>query len=195
MPKPKREETVMKKTLTLAAATAIRAASTLFRETLATRFRHMAAAAAMLAAPLAPIPLALVASLAWVAPAAAVDLTTYVPFQRELNCTGPGVCDASLILPANRSVVLEYVSVICTAQPGGSLESWSVTTIADLGPVTHYLDLPFAASFNVPVVAGGQVVRLYANPGTEIFVQAVPLHGQVRSCQFNLSGEQTPGIT
>jgi hypothetical protein len=148
--------------------------------------------------PLASIALALASSLSWVPPAAAIDLTNYVPFQAEVTCSG-NLCKNSLSLPVNRTTVLEYISFECSNIPfGGKLAFVQVGTTINGTVAFHNLEIPVTASLgDAPngVAASGQVVRIYAEPGSKIDVEAaianaggfIPL-----LCTIAFSGEQSP---
>jgi len=146
--------------------------------------------------------LALASFLAWAPPAAAIDTTDYVPFVARAFCTNtPGSsCAGTLTLPTNKVTVLEYVSVACDKlAPGDRLAglSFGLTTQGLQG--YHFLQLPVAASIGDAPVQGagtGQVVRLYADPNTQITVSAAAYPGQGTAslvrCTFSFSGQQSP---
>ena len=150
------------------------------------------------------IPLALASFLAWVTPAAAIDTTNYVPFASMTFCTNlPGsVCAGTLALPANRVTVLEYVSVTCDRLGTGSrLSGLSFGLITEGVQAYHFLQLPVAASIGDAPVGGavtGQVVRLYADPNTNITVWGGAYPGEgtqsLIRCTFSFSGQQSPAL-
>lgn len=150
------------------------------------------------------IPLALASFLAWAPPAAAIDTTNYVPFAAMTFCTNvPGSsCAGTLALPANRVTVLEYVSVICDKLGTGSrLAGLSFGLITEGVQTYHYLQLPVAASIGDAPVEGagtGQVVRLYADPNTNITVSGAAYPGEGTAslirCTFSFSGQQSPAL-
>lgn len=150
------------------------------------------------------IPLALASSLAWAPPAAAIDTTSYVPFAAMTFCTNEpnSVCAGTLALPANRVTVLEYVSVTCDKLGTGSrLSGLSFGLITEGVQTYHYLQLPVAASIGDAPVEGagtGQVVRLYADPNTNITVWGAAYPGvgtaSLIRCTFSFSGQQSPAL-
>jgi len=147
----------------------------------------------------ASIPLAAASFLAWAPPAAAIDTTDYVAFAAEVICKNVSnfACGGSLALPNNRHTVLEYVSVTCTnLTPGARLYSLAIGVTTNGVSTAHFIELPLAASIGLAAgsTVGGQVVRLYADPGSEISVSADVLASPV-SCTFFLSGQQSPAPT
>jgi len=141
---------------------------------------------------------AFAAFIGWVSPAAAIDLTSYIPFQAELTCTGTP-CENILSLPVNRQTVLEYVSFGCNnIALGAKVSSVFVTTTVNGVQVQHNLELPVAASLgDAPsgVAAAGQVVRIYADPNSKISVEAyVAGASSALGCGFGFSGEQSPAL-
>ena len=147
----------------------------------------------------APIPLGLASFLAWAPPAAAIDTTNYVPFAAEVICKNVSnfACGGFLALPNNRETVLEYVSVTCTNfTPGARLYSLAIGVTTNGVQTAHFIELPLAASigFAAGSTVGGQVVRLYPDPGSEVSVSADVLASPV-SCTFFLSGQQSPAPT
>jgi len=148
---------------------------------------------------LAPIPLAFASFLAWAPPAAAVDTTTYVPFAAGIVCKNVSnfACGGSLLLPANRRTVLEYLSVTCTnLTTGARLYSLSIGVTTNGVTTAHFIELPLAASIGLAAgsTVAGQVVRLYADPNSQITVSADVLASPV-SCTFFVSGQQSPPVT
>ena len=147
----------------------------------------------------APISLALASFLAWAPPAAAIDTTTYVPFAAEVVCTNVSnfACSGSLVLPNNRETVLEYLSVTCTnLKPGARLYSLSMGVTTNGVTTAHFIELPLAASIGLAAgsTVGGQVVRLYPDPGSQITVSADVLSSPI-ACTFFVSGQQSPAPT
>jgi len=143
----------------------------------------------------APIPLALASFLAWAPPAAAIDTTSYVPFAAEVICKNVSnfACTGSLTLPNNRQTVLEYVSATCTnLGPGARLFSLAIGVVTGGVASAHFIELPLAASIGLAAgsTVSGQVVRLYADPGSQITVSADVLASPI-SCTFFVSGQQS----
>jgi hypothetical protein len=144
----------------------------------------------------APIPLSLASFLGWAQPASAIDLTGYLPFQAQVTCSPDGYsCNGSLALPSGRETVLEYVSVSCNTLPD-PVELTLTTTVGGQS-IAHYVNIPAAAkNGGFRWRAGGQVVRIYADPGSTIAVGAgFPQNQPTNKCVFELSGEQSPAIT
>jgi len=144
---------------------------------------------------LASSALALASCFAWVPPAAAINLDNYVPFQAAVTCNGAPGCFTSLSLPVNKTTVLEYISFGCVGMPfGGKLETVQVETTVSGVQFFHFLELPVAATLgDAPNgnAAGGQVVRIYADPNTKISVEAfVTGNAPAFGCGFTFSGEQ-----
>jgi len=144
----------------------------------------------------ASIALGLTSFLGWVPPAAAIDLTSYVPFQAVVTCAGAPNCANSLSLP-DKITVLEYISFECVGIPlGGKLDAVQVQTTVNGTQIFHFLDLPVAATLgDAPhgFASGGQVVRIYADPNSPINVEAfVAGAAPGFSCGFSFSGEQSP---
>ena len=147
----------------------------------------------------APMPLAAAWLLAWAPPAAAVDTGNYVPFAAGIVCHNVSnfACAGSLALPNNRETVLEYLSVTCTNfTPGARLYSLSIGVTTNGVTTAHFIELPLAASIGLAAgsTVAGQVVRLYADPGSQITVSADVLQSPI-SCTFFISGQQSPGVT
>jgi len=147
----------------------------------------------------APVPLALASFLACAPPAAALDTTNYVPFAAEIICKNVSsfACTGSLALPGNRETVLEYVSVTCTNLTlGARLFSLAIGVVTGGVQTAHFVQLPVAASIGAAPASTvtGQVVRLYADPGSVITVSADVLASAV-SCTFFVSGQQSPSVS
>lgn len=147
----------------------------------------------------APISLALASFLAGAPPAAALDTTDYVPFAAGVICKNVSnfACGGSLVLPNNRETVLEYVSVTCTnLNPGARLYSLSLGVTTNGVTTAHFVELPLAASIGHAAgsTVAGQVVRLYADAGSQITVSADVLSSPI-SCTFYVSGQQSPAPT
>ena len=133
-------------------------------------------------------------SLGWVAPAAAIDLTNYRPFQTSVNCSG-FPCQNTYHTP-DKITVLEFVSYECPDMPFGSkLSVVFVTTTFDGVGSIHNLEIPVAATLGVApngTANTGQVVRLYADPNSDIKVFAAATGSAHINCDFGFSGEQSP---
>jgi hypothetical protein len=147
----------------------------------------------------ASIALGLALFLGWVPPAAAIDTSLYVPFAEGVVCKTVSnfACAGSLVLPNNRETVLEYLSATCTnLTPGARLYSLSIGVTTNGVTTAHFIELPLAASIGLAAgsTVAGQVVRLYADPGSQITVSADVLASPV-SCTFFVSGQQSPGVT
>ena len=148
------------------------------------------------------VALALASFLAWAPPAAAIDTTSYVPFAAKAICTNvPGSsCAGSLALPTDRQTVLEYVSVTCNNLGlGARLFSLAFGVTTEGVQTVHYVQLPVAASIGAappPGAVTGQVVRLYADPNSEITVTANAFAAPASpiSCTFFFSGQQSPAL-
>ena len=145
------------------------------------------------------LPLALASLLSLPPPAAAVDTTNYVPFAAGVICKNVSnfACGGSLALPNNRATVLEYVSVTCTnLTPGARLYSLSFGVTTGGVTTAHFVELPIAASVGLAPgsTVAGQVVRLYADPGSQITVSADVLSSPI-SCTWFFSGQQSPAPT
>jgi hypothetical protein len=144
------------------------------------------------------VALALASFLAWAPPAAAIDTTSYVPFAAKAVCANvPGSsCAGSLALP-DRQTVLEYVSVGCSNLGlGARLFSLAFGVTTEGVQTVHYIQLPVAASIGAAPSVGtvtGQVVRLYADPNSEITVTANAFAAPASpiSCTFFFSGQQS----
>ena len=141
----------------------------------------------------ASIALGLAPFLGWVPPAAAIDLTQYAPFQAVVTCNGAPNCATTLLL-TNEITVLEYISFECVGIPfGGKLTAVQVQTAVNGAQVFHFLELPVAATLGDSpngFAAGGQVVRIYADPNSKINVEAfVTGIAPAFSCGFTFSGE------
>ena len=146
----------------------------------------------------APISVALASFLAWAPPAAAIDTSPYVPFAAGIVCKNVSnfACAGSLALPSNRETVLEYLSATCTnLTPGARLYSLSIGLTTNGVTTAHFIELPLAASIGLAAgsTVAGQVVRLYADPGSQITVSADVLASPV-SCTFFVSGQQSPPL-
>jgi len=145
----------------------------------------------------ASIALALATSFGWVAPATAIDLTTYSPFQAGVICSG-NPCKNSYHTPMNKITVLEFVSFECNNIPFGSklFLLFVDTTFSGVGGL-HNLEIPVAATLgdtpNAPhgTAQSGQLVRLYADPNSDIDVFAEVTGSASLSCAFGFSGEQS----
>jgi len=159
------------------------------------RIKKMPSAIGAVALPLASF-------LAWAPPAAAIDTTSYVPFAAKAICTNvPGSsCAGSLALPTDRQTVLEYVSVSCNNLGlGARLFSLAFGVTSEGVQTVHYVQLPVAASIGAappPGAVTGQVVRLYADPNSEITVTANAFAAPASpiSCTFFFSGQQSPAL-
>jgi hypothetical protein len=143
------------------------------------------------------IALALATSFGWVAPAAAIDLTAYSPFQAGVHCTG-SPCQTTYHTPINKITVLEFVSFECPDMPFGSrlFLVFVNTTINGVGGL-HNLEIPVAATLGVApngTAQNGQVVRLYADPNSDIKVFAEVTPSASINCAFGFSGEQSPAL-
>jgi len=145
---------------------------------------------------IASIALGLAPFLGWVPPAAAIDLTSYVPFQAVVTCSGAPNCATSLSLPVNKITVLEYISFECVGIPfGGKLTAVQLQTTVSGTQVFHFVELPVAGTVgDAPngFAANGQVVRIYADPNSKINVEAfINASSLAFSCGFTFSGEQS----
>jgi hypothetical protein len=104
-----------------------------------------------------------------------VDNPARQPFETNQNCSPSGGalgCQMSFTVPAGKRLVIEYASMHASIPAGEVAELAIGTTVAGTF-VEHVLPLtppsmPFAAGGLVARV--GQVVRLYADPGTVIFL-------------------------
>ena len=147
----------------------------------------------------ASIALGLALFFGWVPPAAAIETANYVPFAAGVVCKNVSnfACAGSLVLPNNRETVLEYLSATCTnLTPGARLYSLSIGVTTNGVTTAHFIELPLAASIGLAAgsTVAGQVVRLYADPGSQITVSADVLASPV-SCTFFISGQQSPAVT
>ena len=148
---------------------------------------------------LASIVLALASFFGSAMPAAAIDLTSYVPFQAVVTCNGAPNCATSLSLPVNRITVLEYVSYECVGIGfGGKITAVQLATTVEGTQTFHFLDIPVAATLgDAPngFASAGQVVRIYADPNSKINVEAfVTGSAPAFSCGFTFSGEQSAAL-
>jgi hypothetical protein len=142
---------------------------------------------------LASMPIALAGLLGWITPAAAVDLTTYVPYQAELVCqpSGNNSCGNVETLTTSKATVLEYVSVRCAQLPNKvAVTSLGVSTTSGGVAGGGYLEVDPNGQ-----VSFGQAVRIYADANTAInvfgfFSGNVPAGNAV--CDFRFVGEQAP---
>ncbi len=103
-----------------------------------------------------------------------VDNPARQPFETNQSCSAGGAlgCQLSFTVPAGKRLVIEYASMHASIPVGEVAELSIVTSVAGTF-VEHVLPLtppsvPFAAGGLVARV--GQVVRLYADPGTVVFV-------------------------
>ena len=108
-----------------------------------------------------------------------VDVAARTPFQTTLNTTaltgGPGI--SSITLPNDRRLTLEFASVSCTnSQPPTSGILVSLKTVAGGTSVSHVLAPKFLLSVgvNASVYGSSEVVRIYADPGTDVALQSAP---------------------
>jgi hypothetical protein len=146
--------------------------------------------------------LVLASPLGSLQPAAAVDLTDFTPFAANVACKHDfqnslaTTCSGSAALP-NRQIVLEYISFSCFGIPqNGRLVQADVNTrVGGLESFAN-LHLPVAASLGQAgngETAGGQVVRVYADPNSTIGVFAsIAGSSPDFTCTFHLYGEQSP---
>ena len=90
-----------------------------------------------------------------------------------------------------------FGSVTCTdLTVGARLYSLSIGVTTNGVTTAHFIELPLAASIGLAAgsTVAGQVVRLYADPGSQITVSADVLASPV-SCTFFVSGQQSLPLT
>jgi hypothetical protein len=115
------------------------------------------------------------------------------PFQHSDVCTSTAAtCEQSFTLSANRRLVIEYVSVICSIPANVALQVAAVRTTLSGTEVTHVLnhtDRPPAATTHAGIAA--HVVKLYADAATTIrFIAAVDATNVAEwTCNLSLSGQ------
>jgi hypothetical protein len=114
------------------------------------------------------------------------------PFQQVASCQGAGStgCESTLALPADRRLVLEYVSARCTVPGNSVLVSIDVSTTVDRAstPFSHILshvDHPLSHS-----AIAAHPVKIYADAGSVVTLHAAIDVGQPTwGCDFSLSGQ------
>jgi hypothetical protein len=119
------------------------------------------------------------------------------PFQRLLNCienpTTNTNCESSFDLRADRRLVIEYVSSVCTIVGNGILLFAGVsTTVAGEEIPLHalnYVDHPASGAGPRHLSIAAHTVRIYADAGTTVRVLASRNAGDAWACSFALSGQ------
>ena len=102
-----------------------------------------------------------------------VDQPARQPFQRGVSLAfpaGEGTANAEFTVPANKRLVIEYVSARISLTDG-TLHWFSVRTAAGSSTGTHYFaSISIASLPNVYTIS--QQTRLYANPGSTVTIEA-----------------------
>lgn len=117
------------------------------------------------------------------------------PFQLEVSCDSPSSasCELSFRLPANRRLVLEYVSSKCLVPANTVLLSMDVsTTVAPATPTRHVLnhvDHPPIDPALPHLAIAAHSVKLYADAGSDVILHAALNVAQAWNCDFSLSGQ------
>jgi hypothetical protein len=125
------------------------------------------------------------------------------PYQMGLICNDTGIgirCHNSTVVPANQRLIIEYVSASCLIDNSRQvLRSVHVFTDANGIGISHRLNIIDRvgargdAGFLINQVDVGQMVRLYADPGSTIQVSADTNEATSFSgypyCFFSLSGQ------
>lgn len=116
-------------------------------------------------------------------------------FQTHLCTAGwpPGCVagsGASFIVPANKRLVMEFVSAHCVAQPATeTLSNLTVSTLVNGVAVTHNLVPVFMGSTaTAKIYAAAQQMRLYADPGTQVSASAGGFPIGQSGCLVGISG-------
>jgi hypothetical protein len=108
------------------------------------------------------------------------------PFQNTTSCTlisAPATCVATLPTPATQRLVIEFVSGFCD-RSAVNFFTINISTAAG-GSVTHFL----VANPQLRVAAS-QLVRIYADPSTNIqFTVEAGDFDTGKLCQFTVSGQ------
>jgi hypothetical protein len=92
------------------------------------------------------------------------------PFQAEAGCSVAGnFCNATITVPAGKQLIIEYASM-SAAIPTGEVAFAKVITFVGGRRATHSLSSssPATAAFIGQLAQVGQLVRLYADPGSTV---------------------------
>ena len=118
------------------------------------------------------------------------------PFQLAVSCesTGLATCESTFKLPANRRLVIEYVSSRCNVPANSVLLSMGVSTTvtAPPPPVPHLLnhfDHPATDQALPHFAIAAHSVKLYADAGSDVILHAALNAAQTWNCDFSLSGQ------
>jgi hypothetical protein len=133
-----------------------------------------------------------------------VDRSTATPFNATVSCPNKNAsaCSGSYNVPANQRLTIEYASAECFFGADTTLWRAEIETKVNSMVADYALNLhdhigtwmgDVENSIRTQGVGIGQVVRIYADPGTTILVfgQAQPSDGQPVECNFTLSGTAT----
>ena len=111
-----------------------------------------------------------------------------MPFQTDLIAGGP---QSSITLPHDQRLTIEFVSVECT-NSGAATSGTGVSLVTRVGEggVSHVFAQKFIRSAGgINFYRSSEVVRIYADPGTQVMLREVFDGDQ---CRLMLSGFLEP---
>ena len=120
-----------------------------------------------------------------------IDNPAWQPFQRELAVLGLFGFPV-ITVPAGKRLVIEFVSMSAVAPASCLAPVLEIITTAGSGRAYHRIAIPDSVSVGQRTFyVGSKLVRLYADPGTEIELRSIFFNGGCITAEYravNLTG-------